>query len=284
MSLKPFLLPALAALAVSSQVSAKDFAIPQTVNVPAYDFQGRSIDIIGFVPGMKADVALKLLQDRKPGKEVRGSTSSIGNRTVSSESFDSYYYSWQREKEEINVYLTSPSAGNEVFSASRNLEFWNAEERPDFEKSIAALVEKYGDPSKREDILPDPRYINKKSKTVTLMWYLGGAGKCELKQFDSIVGQLSDICNKATHKTGPSVNDFAYTPAKADIYSKTATAGSDILLVAHIHNNDGSDRVFRMTVSFTDLKRRALSAKADIALIEAEQAKFDSVKVAAPEL
>jgi len=190
---------------------------------------------------------------------------------------------WEREKEEINVYLTSPSTGNEVFAASRALDFWH-DDKPDFGKTIAALVQKYGEPSAREEILPDPKYINKKSKSVTLMWYLGGEGKCELTQFDSMVGKLSTVCTETRHKTGPSVSDYAYTPRRAEEYANAATAGSDVVLVATMYNHDGSERISRMTTSFTDLKRRSLTVKADMAAIEAAQAEFDNIKVDAPDL
>jgi hypothetical protein len=285
MSLKMRLVTALAAILVAGSAAATDdFAVPQTVNLPAYDFKGRTVDIVGIKPGMKAEEAMAVLKERFPGEKIGGMTSSIGNRTVSSGSYDSLYHMWKREKEEVNVYMTSPSSGNAVFHASRALDFWNAEDQPDFEKTIAAFVAKYGEPSKREEVLPDPKYVNKTSKTVTLMWYLGGNGKCELTQFDNITGKLSDICNTTMHKTGPSVKDYIYNPARAEVYAKTAKAGSDLVLVAKMSNHDGSERISRMTVSFTDLKRRALTAEADIALINAEQAKFDSVKVGAPDL
>lgn len=283
MSLKSLVIASFAvALGATASVAGDDFTIPQTVTVPAYDFQGRSIDIIGFQPGMKAEAALEVLKQRKP--EVYIGTSKIGNRTVRSAEFPSRYSSWERENEEINVLMTSPSVGNEVFSVSRRLDYWDDEKKPDYEGTLKAFVDKYGEPSAKEDILPDPKYVNKQGRSTTLMWYLGGEGKCDLTRFDSLVGKLSEVCTQPSHKTGPSVSDVMYTPAKAETYQKTAEAGSDVVLVAHVYNHDGSQRLSTITVSFIDLKRRALAASEDIKLIEAEQAKFDSVKVAAPEL
>lgn len=283
MSLKSLVIaPFVVALGTTASIAADDFPILQTVTVPAYDFQGRSIDIIGFQPGMKADVALEVLKQRKP--EVYIGTSKIGNRTVRSAEFPSRYSSWERENEEINVLMASPSVGNEVFSVSRRLDYWDDAKKPDYEATLKAFVDKYGEPSAKDDVLPDPKYVNKKGRSTTLMWYLGGEGKCDLARFDSIVGKVSEVCTQTSHKTGPSVSDVTYTPAKAEIYQKTAEAGSDVVLVANVYNHDGSQRASTITVSFIDLKRRALAAVEDIKLIEAEQAKFDSVKVAAPEL
>jgi hypothetical protein len=283
MSLKSLVIASfVVAFGTTAAIAAEDFPIPQTVTVPAYDFQGRSIDIIGFKPGMKAEEALAVLKQRKP--EVYIGTSKIGNGSVRSQEFPSRYSSWERENEEINVLMTSPSAGNEVFSVSRRLEFWTEEKRPDFEATLKAFTDKYGAPSAVNDELPDPKYLNKKGRYTTLMWYLGGDGKCDLTKFDSMVGKVSEVCTETSHETGPSVKNVTYTPAKAEIYQKTATAGSDVVLVAKVYNSDGSQRAFSITVSFVDLKRRALAAAEDIKLIEAEQAKFDSVKVAAPEL
>jgi hypothetical protein len=283
MSLKSLVIASLiASFGTTAAIAAEDFQIPQTASVLAYDFQGRSIDIIGFTPGMKADAALELFKQRKP--EIYIGTSKIGNASVRSQEFPSRYSSWERENEEINVLMTSPSAGNEVFSVSRRLEFWSEEKRPDFEATLKAFTDKYGTPSVVNDELPDPKYLNKTGRYTTLMWYLGGEGKCDLTKFDSMVGKVSAVCTQTAHETGPSVKNVTYTPAKAETYQKTATAGSDVVLVAKVYNSDGSQRAFSVTVSFIDLKRRALAAAEDLKLIEAEQAKFDSVKVAAPEL
>jgi hypothetical protein len=282
MSLKSLVIAsALAAVCATAATAGEDFPVPQTLTIPAYDF-ANTVDIIGLKPGMKADEALRILKERKP--EVYVETSQFGNRTVRSAEYPSRYSSWERENEEINVLMVSPSTGNEVFSVSRRLEFWSDEKQPDYETTLKALTDKYGKPSAVNDVLPDPKYENHKGRSTTLMWYFGGAGKCDLTQFDSIVAKVSTVCTETTHQTGPSVSNVVYSPAKLENYQKTAGAGSDLVLVANVFNHEGNQRVFGMTVSFVDLKRRALAAEEDVKLVNAEQAKFDSVKVAAPEL
>jgi hypothetical protein len=278
---------ALASLIASSFVpafAAEPFALPQVETIPPYSVEGRSIDIFGFKPGMSATDALALFKEKKPGEEISVETSNVGTRNVSSVEFPSRYSMWKRENEEINVFMDSPSVGNEVFAVSRSLEFWRDEKQPDFEATLKAFVDKYGKPSAINDVPPDPRYTNHQRHTTTYMWYIGGRGVCELKQLDSISRKYSDVCTEVSHKTGPDVNGAVYSPSRAETYAKTATAGTDLVLVATVYNLDGGPRAFGVTVSFIDLKRRDRSAVADIKAIQAEQAKFDSVKVAAPEL
>jgi hypothetical protein len=282
MSLKSLVIAsALAAVCATAALAAEDFPIPQTVTIPAYDFANR-VDIIGFKPGMKADEALRVIKERKPSIYI--DNSQFGNRTVRSMEFPSRYSSWERENEEINVLMVSPSTGNEVFSVSRRLEFWSAEKQPDYETTIKALTDKYGNPSAVDDVPPTPGDINHRGRSTTLMWYFGGEGKCDLKKYDSIVSKVSTVCTKVTHETGPSVSNVMYSPGKVESYQKTAGAGSDVVLVANVFNHDNNNRVFGMTVSFVDLKRRALAAEEDLKLIKAEQAKFDEVKNPAPDL
>ncbi|MCS4089708.1 hypothetical protein [Rhizobium sp. BK176] len=282
MSLKSIVLAsALAVIGATSAMAIDDFQIPQAITIPAYAFADK-VDIIGLKPGMKADEALRILKERKP--EIYIDNSQFGNRVVRSVEFPSRYSSWERENEEINVLMVSPSSGNEVFSVSRSLEFWRDEKRPDYETTVKALTDKYGKPSAEEVIPPTPGDINHRGRSTTLMWYFGGEGKCDLKKFDGMMSNLSDLCTKVTHQTGPSVTNVMYSPAKLESYQKTATAGSDVILVAKVYNHDDDNRVFGMSVSFVDLKRRALTAEEDLKLVKAEQAKFDSVKNPAPEL
>lgn len=282
MSIKSIVLAAALAIVSTSAFAVEDFAIPQTATVPAYEFPGRKIDIIGFTPGMGADEALELFRERKPDVDV--SRTQIGSRNVSSVAFPSRYSSWERENEEINVLLTSPSAGNQVYFVSRKLDFWNDEKKPDFEATLKAFTEKYGEPSAVDEVLPDPQYVNRTSRSTTLMWYLGGEAKCDLERFDSMASKVSEVCTKPIHQSGYSIKDITYSPGRAELYAQTAEAGSDVVLVANVYNHDGSSRASRIMVSFVDLKRRAISAAEDIKLIEAEQAKFDNIKNDAPEL
>lgn len=262
------------AAAMSAAIGTERFSIPQSVDLPVYSFEGREIDIIGFKPGMAAADALQLLQEHKKGEDVRYMEMYIGTRDVESEYFPSLYYSWQREEEAINVFLTSPSAGNQVYAVSRSLDF-ESDQRPKIDDLLAGLVQKYGDPDNQYD-----RVTN----TQSFAWYFGGQGRCELEHLDIGMARVSELCVMPHHTTGPSIDRLTYTPRKAKHYLETMGAGSDVVVVASIvaYRDDG--KANRIVMSFVDLKRRALSAEADIKLLEQEQAEFNQIEVAIPKL
>lgn len=281
MSRKSFLVAAIVALAATSAQARSEFTLVQSKTAPEYAFKA---DIIGFTPGMSAADAETKMTERYPEGNIQLSTTYVGNDNVHSDSFKSRFSMWKREKEEINVLLTSPSAGNQVFAVSRNLEYWDDEARPDIDETISALKAKYGEPNYALDARPKANSL-RKDRIVTLAWYLGGNGKCDLKQFDSMMRQVSEICtNEVIHKTGPQISTVSYNPGYAKYYAQLAQAGADVILVAKVSNHDNSSRAFNVRVSFMDLKRPALSVEGDAEQIEAAQKAFDSVKVAAPEL
>ncbi len=234
---------------------------------------------------MSVEEAEALMKARYPAGDIEKMESWMRAKDVSSVRFPTALYMWKREKEEMNVLFTSPSSGSQVFRVSRRTSY-PQDERPDFDKTVEALIQKYGKPSDTDFHEPRESMLrNQGYKSATLMWYLGGAGQCDLKHLNTGMNDVaSEICRKASVETGPDINNAVYTPRKANLYTGAAKGGSDLIIVADVYSYDGSPRVARMTVSFTDVKRVAATVEADVKLLSAEQSKYDKIKIAAPEL
>jgi hypothetical protein len=249
--------------------AGETFTVPHTVNLSEYNF-GHDIDIVGLKPGQSAADVKDILKERFG--EFRGQSMRIGTDQVSSEKFDVTYAAGQRDKEQVQVFLTSPSAGNQVFAAGRVLDFRTSDGLPAITDLVAKLSEKYGEPT---NFTPEGR------KGPTAVWYLGSKGKCDLK--DTISYRPSWICDEPYFSYR--LNDGkVYNIRAAQEYADTMNAGADVILVAKFTSFDHNGKANSMAVSFVDVKRRGLSLEADLKLIDAEQAKFDSKSVAMPDL
>jgi hypothetical protein len=253
--------------------SSSGFEIPKTVEIPAYTVEDGGVDIAGFRPSMPAEEALELLREHTAGKELRYLEGYFGTRDVRSVYYPTAYYSWS-EPEEINVLLNSPSAGNQVVSVSRSLSF-RRDQRPLSEDVMASLIEKYGEPQSS---------FRRNAQTRAFSWYLGGNRQCELKHLDVGMSNVSGICDEPLHATGPGINNLTYSPQRAQYYLDTAAGASNVVLVASLTEYREDGKTDRLVVSFIDLHRRAASVQADIGLLNAEQEKFNSVKVDVPKL
>lgn len=260
--------------AVSGALGSERFTIPQTVEVPSYAPLEGGIDIVGFKPGMASAESLQLLEKHVDGKEIRYLEGYFGTRDVTSENFRTLYYSWQREKEDVNVFLSSPSAGNEVYAVSRSLDF-RRDQRPRSEDLMAGLIEKYGEPNSS---------YKRNASQHSVSWFFGGNRKCELEHLDTGMARASQLCHEPFHDTGAAANGLVYSPRNAKHYLETAEGGSNVVVVAMFtqHRDDG--KVDRLVVSFLDLKRRAASVEADLKLLDEQQKKFDQAEVGLPKL
>lgn len=262
-------------ISCSAASAAEAFPIPLVESGSPASYEGAKADIVGIEVGQSYSSLMDILPTLGL-KDVRQMETRIGTRDVSSERFVTYVQAGSR-RELVSIHLTSPSVGNQVYAVSRELDF-ASDQRPIRDDLVAGLLAKYGKHSGEFDV------NHGTSRSQLFAWYLGGTGSCDMKHLDRGMAQISELCSRPFHHTGPSVNNHVYSPAKADHYLATASAGADVVIVAQItlHRDDG--RADRLVVSVLDLKRRALSAQADVPLIMEAQSKFEATAVTLPKL
>ncbi len=253
-------------LAIAHTAMAADsFTLEKTVDLPPYAFEGRSLDIIGISPGQSPADTFKVLAERFGETRIEKRFMLIGTETVRSQEFDAVYKTEQKN-ESVSVTFATPSAGSGVLAVKRELKFDLDKGRPSIPDMVAELSRKYGEPS--------ANYKDDFSNGRALVWYLGGRQECEGPDV---------MCY-----TGFGYRNYAdsFEPQYYQSYIDALEAGCDVAVFARIAEapaiTDGKVRF--LDILFVDLKRRGLTAKADLAAIQAALDSFEKKPVAMPQL
>jgi hypothetical protein len=260
-------LVALLGIASTSYARTDGFEIPKTVDLPMPSFEGRTIDIVGIKPGQPEQEAFEVLKARFPNERIDYRWTDYGTDQVHSQNFNTSYTVGGDFSEKMEFFLSSPSAGSQVIGAMREKYFRKSDGQPKMDVVYAELVKKYGEPSR--DV------VQGNSPRRTISWYVGGDGKCEKLW----------LCEWPYYDHNYSKKSAEFNPNRIETYVKEMEVGADYVITA-VLNPEDRDMVYvsSLTVSFVDLKRRGLSAKADYDLVMAKQDQFEQKPVAAPEL
>lgn len=230
----------------------------------------RSADTIprieGLYPGMLSNEARKALAGLFPEADIVETRYGVEHDGKRSVPFTARFHSWGYPGLRMNVFLTSPSAGNEVYAVTARRNFENGE-GGDHDHAVKELLSRYGETTISERPF-DPTRILGRARMTTMSWYFGGKRTCSLYKPDQLASNLADLCEKPFHKVGDTVTTLDYSLDRLSEYRYTAAAGANIILAVTIVGDDTGTSVTSMTSSFLDVRRRLLSAEADLMTLE----------------
>lgn len=222
------------ALAVSS-AHAEDIMPEVLIQPVASSVPGHTIDVRGLVPGMSVEEARAILVavDGAAIDENMSSTAlSKGDKMVRSVPYTKWL-SIEDRGDKTSAMFSGISSGNQITLVKREADYrGNRDAAPLFDPFIAALVEKYGEPSFRKDGV----------EVTYLMWTYKN-------------GQTAPCDPNGTPQCMAPEIAFSMLPEQADVH--------DVILSAKIGRERGSDYLLVFTLALTDLSIKTASDIAD---------------------
>lgn len=144
---------ALCALLLSPGVNAQDID-PQVLKSPQpSQVEGRNIDILGLMPGMGLEEARSAMSNflaMEPNESEAQTHVFEGSVSIASMPYVEWLYG-SKGSENLEAKFSGIGSGNQLVLVRRDAEYGKVDEAPLFDAFIASLLEKYGEPSFRDD-------------------------------------------------------------------------------------------------------------------------------------
>lgn len=209
----------------------------------------RAIDIIGMVPGMDSDAIRAILEKSFEASEIstRNSSLSVSINQVRVRTVD-FLSSLQARKrgEGVDALFVGPSGQSQAYQIMRGVQYSDNLSAPTMATMEAALIEKYGQPSRRSTPY---------SGTVRLVW-----GYKDDQQVDCILPNGREV--SGCYAYGSNISQSALA-SQREIF--------DLVIDAEINAFNGDrDKVRTYQVTVVDVEIKGLVDAADYAALEAE--------------
>lgn len=222
------------ALAISTAY-AEDIVPDVLIQATQSSVPGRIIDIRGLVPGMSVEEARTALA-AIDGTAIQESLSSTVLSTRDHMVRGVPYTKWltlQNGSDTLSASFSGISSGNQITLVKREADYRGSQDAaPLFDPFIAALVEKYGEPTFRKD-----------GVEVTYMFWTykdGSAAPCD---------------PNGTPQCMEPETAFPMLPEQAEAF--------DVMLSAKVGRQRGSDHLLIFTLALTDLRLKVEADEAD---------------------
>lgn len=212
-------------------------------------------DVAGLRPGQSAEVASSVFKD-VVGSHPNDEQASMTLGDMRSQRFVNEFWDIGVEDDLMATYrvmLSSPSTGNVVLSALRDVEYEGFTGYPNVADIEAALVARYGPPTSRGNFAS--------SQDIYMTWVRGG-GECDAFE-----------CRYPSYSNPP--NDDAETLSGKGIPLRP-------IIAARIVVRSNANKALRVAVRMTDYQMLAASVAADDAALGKAQAEFE--KLIGPEI
>lgn len=256
---------ALAAATIASSAYAVDMEIVKKIDVPVSEAASK-IEIQGIKPGMKAADAWEIFSKAYPSDapEIQKFSITVHTNEVTSQPFEiAYDNNPGLNRDQLQVFLASPSVGGDVYGANRKIYYPAEKGYPQASAVLEQLEQKYGKPSKVEK--------DEYNEGISAFWYVGGTGECG----------TSDVCDRVFNPR----QIHSYVPKHFGHYINEMSFGPEVVVAARIqHTIEKNGKAFSLDLSFLDLKRRGLSAESDTEQVKAAQKALEEKPAALPEL